>query len=333
MVSIIVPAYNAEKCIIACVESLVNQTYRDIEIILVNDGSTDSTASILDELRKKDARIKVINKKNGGVSSARNTGIKAAKGEYIMFCDSDDIPDLKWCEELAACAEKYPDRMPVCGYRCVYPNSDKESLVHAVAKPIKNDEGYSFYETKDILLLLESAVFFSPWNKLYKTEIIHSNCLIFDETLSLGEDCVFNLNYVFFLGGRIADTNKILYVYLQQNETSLSRVLTENMYYYESVYKYYKKLLLVSDCSKKDCDRVYAYFFHKYTDLMFSQIKGKKQSRSSRISFCKKLISLPGFNDCVKNIDLNCIDAKRICKMAKRGWPLLIYVYMKILLT
>ena len=90
LVSIIVPIYNAEKYIFGLIENLMNQTYKNIEIILVNDGSTDNSLNICNELQSKDNRIKVIDKKNGGVSSARNKGIKESKGEYITFIDSDD---------------------------------------------------------------------------------------------------------------------------------------------------------------------------------------------------------------------------------------------------
>ena len=90
-VSIVVPVYNVEKYLSFCLETLVNQTFKDIEIICVNDGSTDSSPMILEHYANYDKRIKIINKKNGGLSSARNTGIEAAGGKYIAFVDSDDM--------------------------------------------------------------------------------------------------------------------------------------------------------------------------------------------------------------------------------------------------
>ena len=96
MVSIIVPVYNVEEYLRECVDSILNQTYSDVEVILVDDGSTDQSGNICDEYAKMDSRIKVIHKKNGGVSAARNTGIGEASGEYLMFVDSDDAihPEL-----------------------------------------------------------------------------------------------------------------------------------------------------------------------------------------------------------------------------------------------
>ena len=89
-ISIIVPIYNVEKYIRKCIESIINQTYRNIEIILVDDGSPDNCGKICDEYAKKDSRVKVIHKKNGGLSDARNKGTEVATGEYIMYVDSDD---------------------------------------------------------------------------------------------------------------------------------------------------------------------------------------------------------------------------------------------------
>ena len=91
MVSVIVPVYNAEKCLPRCVESILSQTYKDLEIILVDDGATDDSPRICDDYAVKDSRIKVIHQKNGGISNARNTGLKNAKGDYIQLVDHDDV--------------------------------------------------------------------------------------------------------------------------------------------------------------------------------------------------------------------------------------------------
>ena len=99
-ISVIVPVYKAESYLDRCVESIVNQTYKNLEIILVDDGSPDNSPKMCDDWAKKDERIKVIHKKNGGVSSARNAGINEATGEFVQFVDSDDYIDLSFCEQL-----------------------------------------------------------------------------------------------------------------------------------------------------------------------------------------------------------------------------------------
>ena len=108
MISIIVPIYNVEKYLPQCLDSLISQTYRDIEIILVDDGSPDKCPEICDAYAKKDARIKVVHQINGGVSSARNTGLKASRGEYIGFVDPDDWLDRDYLKKLYEEAVAFP---------------------------------------------------------------------------------------------------------------------------------------------------------------------------------------------------------------------------------
>lgn len=107
MISIIVPIYNAEKYLNRCITSLLQQTYSNIEILLIDDGSTDHSLEICRKYR--DSRIRVISKQNEGVSATRNLGIELAKGEYIMFCDADDFVEKEWCEWHLWGIEKYPD--------------------------------------------------------------------------------------------------------------------------------------------------------------------------------------------------------------------------------
>ena len=108
MISIIVPVYMAEKTLCRCVESIIHQSFSDFEVVLVDDGSTDKSGGLCDSYAKHDSRIKVIHKENGGVSSARNTGILASSGVYLTFCDSDDYLELDYLEGLYQTAKKHP---------------------------------------------------------------------------------------------------------------------------------------------------------------------------------------------------------------------------------
>lgn len=163
-VSIIVPCYNVGKYIEDCLKSLIGQTYNNIEIICVNDGSTDNTPEILDKYSKKDSRIKIINQENSGLSSARNTGIKAAQGEYIGFVDSDDWVDLNFFEKLYDAAKR---------------NDADISCATAIRK-YKYFEKYRFHYTEEkIYYTLEDKIRICNiptgcyvWNKLYKAELI-----------------------------------------------------------------------------------------------------------------------------------------------------------------
>ena len=115
-VSIIVPVYKAEKYLNRCVDSILAQTFTDFELLLIDDGSPDRSGEICDEYAKKDSRIRVFHKKNGGVSSARNLGLDNVLGEYVTFVDSDDWVEPDFVETMIQTYEKFPWTIPVCGY-------------------------------------------------------------------------------------------------------------------------------------------------------------------------------------------------------------------------
>lgn len=187
MISIIIPIYNKENSLKRCIESVINQTYKYIEIILVNDGSTDNSLYICKEYEKKDLRIKVVDKVNGGVSSARNEGIKVAQGKYIQFIDSDDCIDYRMCEKLINAAETYDSDMVICGYREIREKKVNENL----CVNVNCDNKKKFEEMFEYLY--GNWFINVPWNKLYKKVLIKS---YFDQKLSLGEDLLFNLSYL-----------------------------------------------------------------------------------------------------------------------------------------
>ena len=116
LISVIVPVYKAEKYLDKCVQSIVNQTYKNLEIILVDDGSPDNCPQMCDEWAKKDSRIKVIHKENGGVSSARNAALDICLGEYAAFADSDDFIEENMLESMMKTAEKAKAEVVVCGF-------------------------------------------------------------------------------------------------------------------------------------------------------------------------------------------------------------------------
>ena len=122
LVSVIIPAYNIEDYIGRCLDSIISQTYKNLEIIVVDDGSKDHTGEILDNYAKKDRRIKVIHKENGGVSSARNKGIEVAEGDYIGFIDGDDLIEPGMYKTLVDLLEEENADIAHCGYQMVFPD-------------------------------------------------------------------------------------------------------------------------------------------------------------------------------------------------------------------
>ncbi len=171
IISVIVPIYNVEKYLNRCIDSIINQTYKNLEIILVDDGSPDNCPKICDEYAKKDDRIKVIHKENGGLSDARNKGIKIASGEYIGFVDSDDYIDEKMYEYLLKLIKDNNAEISVCGYKKVY-SEEIEYISYGKDTVLDTTEGLK-------TLLYNNDVGNYVWNKLFLTSSFKENNIEF----------------------------------------------------------------------------------------------------------------------------------------------------------
>lgn len=194
LISIVIPVYNIEKYLQRCVDSVIGQTYKNIEVILVNDGSTDSCNEICSELKKVDKRIRVINKKNGGLSSARNAGMKEALGEYILFVDGDDTIDGNMCQEMIKTAINNKVDIVMCDYIRI----DSKDKIEEYSEDIR--EG--LYLKKDIKeeifnkLIMRECIdygpFLSVWVFLYKLDFLKRNNIEFDSKIRWSEDNIFS---------------------------------------------------------------------------------------------------------------------------------------------
>lgn len=213
-IGIVVPVYNVEKYLQQCVESILNQTFKDFQLILVDDGSKDRSGALCDELEKTDRRIRVIHKTNGGLSDARNCGIEAFDGEYIMFVDSDDllVPDM--LENLCRLMETYHADIACCGYvRC----EDEETL-QDVKLPAM-EERCRFYEDNRMeKFLSEQDIATIAWAKLYKASLFKE---IRYPVGKYHED-VFTTYQLIHAAGSVATTNLPGYVY-RKNPGSISQ--------------------------------------------------------------------------------------------------------------
>jgi len=197
IVSIIVPIYNVEAYLERCIHSLINQTLQDIEIILVNDGSKDKCGEICEKYAKIDSRIKIIHKPNGGLSSARNSGLDIANGEFIGFIDADDWVEKRMFEVLVNNATKNGSDIVVCNYRSVYcPEKNQPSKASLALDDglIEVDKlGLSRY-ILDYFLPFKHA--YCVWNKLYKNDLIKTHNIRFEPNQEIyAEDILFNLYY------------------------------------------------------------------------------------------------------------------------------------------
>ncbi len=172
-ISIIVPVYNVEKYLERCLDSLINQTLKDIEIICINDGSTDNSSEILKEYAKKDSRIIIINQNNQGISVARNNGMNKAKGKYIGFVDSDDWVDLDFFEKLYKAAEKHNAQMAVCSIIRLNEYRNKKYL------QLKNETVTDDFREKCVILDIPQKSY--VWNKLYLKEALDKHQINFKQ--------------------------------------------------------------------------------------------------------------------------------------------------------
>lgn len=216
LVSIIVPFYNAEKNIRNCINSIRNQTYKNIEIICVNDGSKDSSLNIMNNIMKEDSRIKLINKINGGVSSARNIGIKNSTGEYIIFVDSDDCLKENMVEILINLIKKENVDLVICNYE---KKVNDKIFINNIKINSKKFTRKKFI--KNIAKYYNAVLINPPWNKIYKKNLIAT---YFKENLFLGEDLIFNLDYI-NKAENIYYTNKVLYMYNVGTDNSLTKII------------------------------------------------------------------------------------------------------------
>lgn len=194
-VSIIVPVYNTAQYLRQCVDSLIAQTLSDIEIILVDDGSTDDSPRICDDYARSDARIKVIHKANGGASSARNCGMRIAKGKYLAFVDSDDVCDHRMYEQLVRVAEENQVKMVICSAYYLCGDCAKPFSCNDARPAIEMIESHTM-----ISRLWNSEydcnIFTTPCNKLYLREFFAGKILLYREGIICEDDEVANRLYL-----------------------------------------------------------------------------------------------------------------------------------------
>lgn len=221
-VSIIVPAFNREKSIRRCIDSLLRQSYSDIEIIAINDGSTDGTLKILNEMSLQDSRLRIIDSANFGPSHARNLGLSSVTSPYVMFCDSDDAYMPETVSQMLSEAKRYNADITVCGYAYInHSATRKKHLFHSFTF-----DGVRFAKS----LLVNPYILGSVCNKMYKLSLIDG--MLFNTDLNYCEDADFNIRVVLNNPDiRIRYVRKILYSYYLDTESITRDNLGPDRYY------------------------------------------------------------------------------------------------------
>ena len=217
MVSVIVPIYNSVMYIEKCLESIKNQSYKNIEVIMINDGSTDGSEQIAYKYVNEDNRFIIINKANMGVSAARNDGIELASGEFLTFIDSDDIIDKEFIETLLSAMVEDVD-IAVCNMKYV---SDSVGEVKHIQTSCDRDTVISIDNTYCFQRGLQHL---SACAALYRREIVVDSR--FDTSITVGEDALFH-NGVFVRCRKVAFINKKLYTYVMHDDSAFKKGFTE----------------------------------------------------------------------------------------------------------
>ncbi|MCC8140681.1 MAG: glycosyltransferase [Lachnospiraceae bacterium] len=269
LVSIVVPVYNAETFLNRCVDSLIAQTWENIEIILVDDGSTDASGGIIDAYARMDGRVKALHKRNGGVSSARNMGIDHAEGEYIIFADSDDCLHRELIEIYMLALEK--DEIIICG-------NEGDTFQTDCSYLSKWEEQRKYYTQRDLMKLFCENYLNPIWNKLYLRSRIVGNGIRFDEGKNLGEDLLFNLKY-FLCSPPMYQLISCPLYYYQEREGSLDHSWHAELFQVQQeTFAELRKVLEGLGCWDQESQKLY---YALYWDRMYLSVRIYQQYRKT----------------------------------------------------
>lgn len=255
-VSIVLPAYNAENNISKCLDSIIRQSFKDWELLIVNDGSSDKTGEICKAYSLTDERIHYYEISNKGVSFARNYGISNSSGEYITFIDSDDSYEYTFLHELLIKRTEFHDKLPVCNYYRVNGIGEKQANSVDLIEQI--------YPRSKTMKLFRFELIGIVWNKLYRSDVIKRNSIQFPESCSLGEDLLFNISYLTVGNEDFFYIDRCLYNYSIDCIDSLSKRIPFNpINSYDNLYSSLKEYLLFCDRIKANWEREFAlsYFY------------------------------------------------------------------------
>ena len=245
LISIIIPCFNAEKTLEKCLKSVVQQSYANLEIIIIDDGSTDETSLIYNKFQSNDERILVLKQQNSGVSKARNTGVKAATGDYICFVDSDDWAELNYCSELYSLL--VGENADISIVEASYEDENGNVLC---SKPTSEEK--IFDGNRALVLLLEDQEIQShPWGKLFKAGLLKN--VHFPENLKCFEDYS-TLFKIFNKAVKVVKSNEKLYHYIQREDSLSHNLSPETAYQFflaiMEVFEFWRNSAKVGDRNK-----------------------------------------------------------------------------------
>ncbi|CUQ11711.1 Chondroitin polymerase [Turicibacter sanguinis] len=324
-VSVIIPVYNGEKYLEKCIQSVLNQTYINLEVIIIDDGSRDSSLVILEKLVKKDNRVIVLKQQNSGVAVARNRGLDVCSGDFVVFIDSDDFVDLKFIEQLVSTMITNDCDLILSGYCRIY-----------IRDTIQKKEYYSFPDRKmtrndfleDIFCYLDRMLIQGPCFKLFKTEIIKKNNIKFEETIQFGEDTVFIYNYLKHIE-EIYNLDVTLYNYINYSNNSLStKPLGQKTDIFLYLYSILKKMFIENNLFNSE---IKTQLNKRYCNLLiYLQYDIYHLDKKERYRQIGKLINNPILVDAFKSVNCSNIQFRIIKFLMLKKYIKLIDWYFQI---
>lgn len=287
-VSIVVPVYNAEKTLVRCIESIVTQTYKEWELWLINDGSSDASGVICESYSECDVRVRVVHKKNEGVSVTRNIGIEKATGEYVMFIDSDDYLEQNALELMMGAIDRYDTDVVMCGFFYHEEEDGMETPNHIEDVFVGDNERFVSEIFREVF---EKELLNPPWNKVIRKSVLENNKIGFAVSYSICEDMIFTID-VLRSCEKIVFLNSSLYHYIYKKGDNLVNRFHDN--YFEALSAYYNvvRAYLEKNNAFGECREYINSFFVEKTIAFFKKIyscdvysRAKKYSELKRI--CK----------------------------------------------
>lgn len=278
VLSVIIPVYNCENYLEKCLESIINQTFKEIEIILIDDGSTDKSYEIMKKYSDKDKRITIITRENSGPAATRNYGINIAKGRYIGFVDSDDYIEYDMYKNLIDIAIEKDSEIAMCNYKNIYVNDETSNIVcHGLKEKFLYDK--SGIESNIIRKLtgMCNYGFFSLWNKIYLREWLLETKIEMDESREHGEDWWFNINLYMKLN-KFVCIDYVGYNYIHRNNNSLMNKYREEQF--QLFLDGRLKVLSLIPENLIDYDSLnknFVYEFSSYIIRTYKEVKDKKR--------------------------------------------------------
>ena len=289
LISIIVPVYNSKAHLECCVTSILNQSYKQFELLLIDDGSTDGSSELCDELLQKSEKIRVIHKENGGVSTARNRGLEEAHGDYIIFIDSDDMISEKYVEAFINTSQDAD--LIIGSIEDVYTDERGSIYKKELRKhkdPLQGNLSEQYYNLIDWLR--------GPVAKLYRKDIIDEHHLRFDENLSVAEDQVFNFSYYRFVTSYKIEERSLYQYFHYDTKISLSTLYTEKTFS-DDVFKMDIEYAFLKEYCPNSYNTIYIHqvigLLNKYTALEGNSSASSYYDRVKRLATLHPLVIDP----------------------------------------